>query len=142
MTIDRLLGGIFALFGIFLLAYAIPANVQTVPGLLVFPNPALFPQIAAGLLILLGVLQMVLVKTRSELPGGKKLGLFAAAAAATLVAMLLIDELSYLPVSIGLMAAVCLITGERRPLWLGVVIVVLPVGTWLLFEQVLQRPLP
>lgn len=142
MTVDRLLGGMFALFGIFLLAYAIPANVQTVPGLLVFPNPALFPQVAAGLFILLGLLQMLFVKTSADLPGWKRLGLFAAAAGATLAAMLLIDDLSYLPVAIGLMVAVCLVTGERRPLWLGTVIVGLPVGTWLLFEQVLQRPLP
>lgn len=142
MTLDRLLGGIVALFGLFLLTYAIPANVKSASGMFVFPNPALFPQIAAVLMVVLGLMQAALVRTKTELPGWKAFGMFLVVAGATLAAMLLIRLLGYLPVAFALMVAVCLIGRERRPLWLGIVIVAVPVGTWLLFEQVLGRPLP
>lgn len=140
MTTDRVLGGIVVLFGGLLLAWWIPANV-TATGTL-FPNPALFPKIAAWLFIILGFAQMVFVRTETPATTGPQLLLFAAAAAATLAAMLLIDRTGYLVAAIGLMAATCAITGERRPLWTAGVVVALPVAIWLLFEQVLGRPLP
>ncbi len=56
--------------------------------------------------------------------------------------MLLIDRVGYLVAAIGLMAAICAVTGERRPLWTAGVVLGLPVAIWLLFEQVLGRPLP
>lgn len=143
MTVDRILGGGFALFGLFLFAYAIPSFVKPgVGGLFDFPNPSLFPKIAAGMFVLFGVMQMAFVRSDAEIPRLTAFLMFLLAAGITLAAMLLITKLGYLPVAFALMVAVCLITGERRPAWLGLVIVLLPLGTWLLFEQVLGRPLP
>lgn len=140
MTTDRVLGGIAVLFGGLLLAWWIPANV-TATGML-FPNPALFPKIAAWLFIILGFAQMVFVRTETPATTLRQLLLFGAAASATLAAMLLIDRTGYLVAAIGLMAATCAITGERRPLWTAGVVLGLPFAVWLLFEQVLGRPLP
>lgn len=142
MTTDRILGGIAVLFGGFLLLWGIPANVKTVPGIFVYPNPALFPQIAAVLMIALGFMQMVFTKTDADVPSLRKFLLFLAVAGATLLAMLGIRVFGYLPVAFALMVLVCVITGERRPVWLATVVVGLPIGIWLLFEQVLNRPLP
>lgn len=140
MTIDRVLGGAAILFGGFLLLYGIPANVRMVEG--VWPYPAMFPQIAAWLFIILGAAQMLFVKSDIELPSIRQVVMFAAAAAVTLVALLTIDRFGYLPVTIALMAAIALIVRERRPVWVAVIVAGLPVGIWALFELVLQRPLP
>lgn len=142
MTSDRVLGGFAVLFGVFLLLYGIPANVKMVSGIFVYPNPALFPQIAAVLMIALGVMQMVFTKSRADVPTLRRVLLFLAVAGATLLAMVGIRTFGYLPVAVALMVLVCLITGERRPVWLLTVIVGMPVGIWLLFEHVLSRPLP
>lgn len=142
MTVDRLLGGIVALFGVFLLAYAIPTYVKGAPNLFDFPNPALFPSIAAYMFVFLGLMQTAFVKTRADLPGWEAFGLFLLIAGATLLAMILIGRLGYLPVAVALMAVVCFLTRERRPVWLVAVIVGMPIGTWLFFEQLLGRPLP
>lgn len=140
MTSDRLLGGAAIAFGGFLLLYAIPVHVRTVQG--VVPYPAMFPQIAAWMFIGLGVAQMIFVKSAVEIPSIKQAGMFAIAAAATLVALLTVDSFGYLPVMVALMAAIVFVVRERRPVWVATVVVGLPVGIWLLFEQILQRPLP
>lgn len=142
MTTDRILGGIAVLFGGFLLLWGIPANVQMVSGIFVYPNPALFPQIAAVLIIALGIMQMMFTKTKADVPSLTRFLWFLAVAGGTLLAMVGIRVVGYLPVAFALMVLVCLITGERRPVWLITVIVGMPVGIWLLFEQVLNRPLP
>jgi hypothetical protein len=140
MTSDRILGAAAIVFGGFLLLYAIPANVRTVQG--VVPYPAMFPQIAAWMFIGLGAAQMIFVKSAVEMPSLMRAGMFAVAAAATLAALLTVDSFGYLPVMITLMAAIVLIVRERRAIWVATVIMGLPIGIWVLFEQVLQRPLP
>jgi hypothetical protein len=140
MSSDRILGGAAIAFGGFLLLYAIPAHVRTVQG--VVPYPAMFPQIAAWMFIGLGAAQMIFVKSVVEIPDIKRAGMFAVAAATTLAALLTVDAFGYLPVMIALMAATVFVVRELRPVWIATVVVGLPVGIWLLFEQVLQRPLP
>lgn len=140
VTTDRILGGIAVLFGGFLLFYGIPANIRMIEGIV--PYPAMFPQIAAWLFIGLGLIQAVFVKSRVEIPSLKRMLVFGLAAAVTLAALLTVDRFGYLPVTIALMAFIAFIVRERRPVWGATVIAGLPVGVWLLFEQVLQRPLP
>lgn len=140
MTVDRIGGGIAVLFGVFLLLYAIPANVRIIEGKM--PYPALFPQIAAWMFIGLGLVQMVFVKTRAEFPSGIQFFAFLGAIFLTLIAVLFVETLGYLPVTVALMVAIVLLVQERRPLWIVVMIIGFPVGIWLLFEQVLQRQLP
>jgi putative tricarboxylic transport membrane protein len=140
MTVDRIGGGIVVLFGGFLLLYAIPANVRMIEGAM--PYPAMFPQIAAWMFIVLGFVQMIFVKTEVEFPSGKQIVAFLATIFFTLIAVLFLEQLGYLPVMFALMVAVALLVQERRPLWVAVIIIGFPVGIWLLFENVLQRPLP
>ncbi len=52
MTLNRFLGGAWIAVGVLLLAYLIPANVTEAPESVM--NPALFPNIAAWLVIGLG----------------------------------------------------------------------------------------
>lgn len=106
------------------------------------PYPAMFPQIAAWMFIGLGLVQMLFVKTKAEFPTGLQFIAFLGAIFFTLIAVLFVENLGYLPVMIGLMVAIVLLVQERRPLWVVVMIIGFPVGIWLLFEQVLQRQLP
>jgi putative tricarboxylic transport membrane protein len=140
MTVDRIGGGIAVLFGGFLLLYAIPANVRMIEGAM--PYPAMFPQIAAWMFIVLGFAQMIFVKTEVEFPSGKQILAFLITIFCTLIAVLFLEQLGYLPVMFALMVAVALLVQERRPLWVAVIIIGFPVGIWLLFENILQRPLP
>ncbi len=140
MNADRILGGAAIAFGGFLLLYAIPANVRMVEGAM--PYPAMFPQIAAWLFIVLGAIQIFFVRSEIEWPSARQAIMFGLAAVLTLAALLTLDRFGYLPVAIALMAAIALLVRERRPVWAAAVIVGIPVGVWLLFEQVLQRPLP
>lgn len=137
---DRILGAGAILFGVFLLLYAIPENVRHVRGAL--PYPAMFPQFAAWLFIGLGALQFLFVKSQPDVPSPRRLLNFGLIAGLTLLALLTINRFGYLPVSIALMACVTLLVRERRPVWMATIVIGLPLGVWLLFEQVLQRSLP
>lgn len=140
MTVDRIGGGIAVVFGVFLLLYAIPANVRMIEGKM--PYPALFPQIAAWMFIGLGLVQIVFVKTKSEFPSGIQFLAFLGAILLTLIAVLFVETIGYLPVMFALMVAIVLLVQERRRLWVVVMTLGFPIGIWLLFEQILQRQLP
>lgn len=140
MTVDRIGGGIAVVFGVFLLLDAIPANVRMIEGKM--PYPAMFPQIAAWMFIGLGFVQMLFVKTKAEFPSAIQFVAFLGAIFFTLIAVMFVEKLGYLPVMIALMVAIVLLVQERRPLWVVVMILGFPVGIWLLFEYVLQRHLP
>lgn len=140
MTLDRIIGGIAVLFGGFLLIYAIPANVRMIDRPV--PYPAMFPQMAAWMFIGLGVVQILVGKAEFEFPTAKQFLAFLGIVVLTLVAVLNIEKYGYLVVAIPLMAAITMVSRERRPLWMATMIIGLPIGVWLLFEQILQRQLP
>lgn len=140
MSLDRIIGGIVVVFGGFLLLYSIPENVRMIDRPI--PYPAMFPQMAAWMFICLGAVQMLIGKARFEFPSGTQFLAFLGVIFLTLLAVLGLEKFGYLPVMIPFMAAVTLISRERRPLWVGVMVLGLPLGVWLLFEHVLQRPLP
>lgn len=140
MTIDRILGGAAVLFGGFLLLYAIPENVRMVEGAM--PYPAMFPQIASWLFIGLGIVQFFFVKSEVEFPSFKRFASFFVAIGLTLIALLFVEQFGYLPVMIALLGSIIFLVRERRPLWMVVGVLGLPVGVWVLFEFILHRPLP
>lgn len=140
MTLDRIIGGIVVAFGGFLLLYGIPANVKTVQNAM--PYPAMFPQIAAWMFVGLGAVQFFVGNATFTFPGGKQFSAFLGVIFLCLIAVLFLEQLGYLPVAIALMVAITILSKERRPMWMAVITLALPVGVWLLFEQVLQRPLP
>ncbi len=140
MTLDRIIGGIAIAFGGFLLLYGIPANVRTVQNAM--PYPAMFPQIAAWMFIGLGAAQLFVGNSTFTFPSAKQFGAFLGVIFLSLVAVLFLEKLGYLPIAIGLMVAITILSKERRLLWMAVMTLALPIGVWLLFEQLLQRPLP
>ncbi len=140
MSADRILGGAAVAFGGFLLLVAIPRNVVSTGGLTL--NPALFPQLAAWLFILLGALQMLFPAAAPEMPTLRECGRLLVAAAATLACLLLMPAIGFPFAMIVLSAAMALLSRERRLVWLATTVLVLPLGVWSFFELVLGRPLP
>lgn len=140
MISERIIGGVAILFGGFLMTVLIPNYVVSVPGPV---NPALFPTIAAWLFIILGIAQIVLVRTvTTEFAGWYELVRLLILAGLVLSSLLLMPYIGYLPGAILLVAAVCALMLERRPGWLVLSIAVVPVGVWFTFEIILGRPLP
>lgn len=140
MTVNRLLGAIVIAFGATLLLWLIPANVSAAPGSVM--DPALFPRLAAWLLIGLGALQVLVPPGEPQVPPPWEVLRLGAVALLTLAAVLLMPRLGYILTSVALMAVLAGLVHERRIHWLAVIIAGLPVAIWLLFEIVLQRPLP
>lgn len=139
MAVERVLGAIGIAFGVLLLTVLIPRHVTAVPG---YVNPATFPKVAAWLFIGLGTIQLVAggrTAHEANLRGMARLALVAVCLAATILAM---PRIGYVPSAIGLMAAICAIMFERRVRWLAVTVLVVPAGTWVLFDILLGRPLP
>lgn len=139
MIVERVLGGLGVGFGVLLLTVLIPRHVTEMPG---FVNPALLPQVAGWLFILLGAIQC-LARVRTAKPADPvelaRLGVTVACVAA---AIWLMPRLGYPLSAIALAAALCGLTFERRVGWLLVSVGAVPIGVWLVFEQVLGRPLP
>lgn len=126
--------------GVFLLLVGIPMNVTSTGTIIL--NPALFPIVAAWLLILLGGIQVAFPGPAPKLPPLSeplRFGLFAALTAAAAMAL---EEVGYLATGIALMALVALFIYERRPLWLAITVIGVPVGIYVFFEYLLERPLP
>lgn len=138
--IDTLLGLVTIGAGLALLLYFIPQRV--VDSGTIMLNPSLFPNIAGGVLVLLGALQLLARPDPITLPSWHELGRMAALVALTVASVVAMRWVGYLAGVIGLMAAVAVLLDERRPLWLGVMILATPTAIWLVFEILLRRPLP
>lgn len=140
IAVDRVLGGMLAVFGGILLFVLIPNHVSGRPGEPV--DPSLFPRIAGWMLLSLGVLQMVFAGGATWLPQRRDLGRLAVVIGLLVAAAVLLPIAGFIPTAICLMAATILLVHERRPLWASISILGLPLMVWALFEVVLQRPLP
>lgn len=140
MLARRVVGIGSVAFGAFLLLVAIPMHV-TSSGTIIM-NPALFPKVAAWLLIVLGTIQIVVGGPELTLPPLSEPVRFVIVAGLTAGAAVLLEPVGYLVVAIGLMAAVVAMIHERRPVWVATTVLAVPVGIWLFFEHLLERPLP
>lgn len=140
LSMDRILGGAAVLLGGFLFLYMIPANVASIPGS-VF-SPSLFPNIAAWLIIVLGVVQILSAPTKIDLPPLREVLRLLLVDGLSLATLVVMEHIGYIPASIALMLAVTLMVYERRPVWIVVTVVAMPLGIWTLFEVILNRPLP
>lgn len=140
LSLDRILGGATILVGGFLFLYMIPANVKSVPGS-VF-SPSLFPNIAAWMIIVLGVVQILSTPTKIDLPPAREVLRLLLVDGLALATLFLMEHVGYIPAAIALMVAVVLMVYERRPLWIVVTVLALPLGIWAFFEVLLSRPLP
>lgn len=141
MILERALGAGAVLVGGYLLLFGIPANVAAGnPARLM--TPQLFPQIAAWLILGLGLVQVVLGSTGANPPPRREVGRLLLLLAVTLASLFAMSRLGFVATMAALMVAVQLIGFERRPVWLIVTIIAVPVGIWLFFDVLLGRPLP
>ncbi|UJQ94716.1 tripartite tricarboxylate transporter TctB family protein [Mariluticola halotolerans] len=140
MFSERLIGGAAILLGGFLLTVLIPNHVTSMAGPV---NPSLFPTIAAWLFVILGVAQIVMVRTATtEINGWYEFIRLLGLALFVFVSLLLMPRIGYLPSAVLLAGAVCALMLERRLGWLALSIGVVPLGVWFTFEVILGRPLP
>lgn len=140
MTLDRIFGATTALFGLSLLFYLIPQNVDVRAGQPL--DPSLFPRIAAWIFIILGALLTASPSPEGKLPSFKGAIVAFGVLACIAAAVISFKWFGFLPSSIGLMGVIALVVGEHRPMWLIVIIIGIPVSIWALFELLLQRSLP
>ena len=140
MTIERFLGGITVLCGVLLLLYGIPAHVDDVETAIM--SPRVFPQIAAWIFVIAGSVQFLFVKSKLKLPTRREFIRVLVVCGLILAMTYLMDKFGYLVGAVSMMAVIMYMVYERRPLWLGIGIIIVPIAIWILFVIVLKRPLP
>lgn len=136
---DRLTGGFFLFFGLALVFFVIPEYVEDVErGNL---SPKTMPTVVAWIIAICGGL-LIMKPTTHRAPDIRFFGKAAAYVAvlgASIYAMSLVGFLYVAPV---LALVVMLMIGERRLLWLGFGVVLMPTLIWFLVTQLLERGLP
>ncbi|MWB78698.1 hypothetical protein GLS40_11725 [Pseudooceanicola sp. 216_PA32_1] len=140
ITLDRISGTLVALGGLWLLAYGIDAHIE-VHGY-ESPSPQLFPRLGAWILLIFGLAQVVLTRTTSELPGKRVLGRYALVSAMLVGMVWLMEHFGFVIGAMAMTGTLMLVVYERRPLWLLVAVIAVPVSLWFIFEILLERPLP
>ncbi|WP_373356186.1 tripartite tricarboxylate transporter TctB family protein [Pseudoroseicyclus sp. CXY001] len=140
ITLDRIVGVLVTCAGIWLLVYGIPQNVDHQG--YESPSPRLFPQIGAWIFVIFGILQVLFVRTGTNLPALRDFLRFLLVGALLLGMVWLMETFGFLVGAMALLAALMFVVFETRKLWIAIAVFAVPVCVWVLFEIVLQRPLP
>lgn len=140
ITLDRISGALVALAGLWLLTYGIDQHVAS--NGLESPSPQLFPRIGAWILLIFGVAQVVATRSGASLPTGRVLGRYLLVSAMLIGMVWIMEWFGFVIGAMVMLAGLMLLVYERRPLWLAVAVVAVPVSIWLIFEILLERPLP
>lgn len=139
-TADRVAGLLFVGFGLLLYFFVIPAQTEPAEAT-AFVGPASVPNSIAWLLVLLGAWLFVkpTIVTAQAWQSLPRAALFLAVitCGAALMAWF-----GFVIVSPLLVLAMIWLMGERRPLWLGLTVLVMPALIWLLVVPLLDRVLP
>jgi putative tricarboxylic transport membrane protein len=139
MTRNRISGIVVAIFGALLVFWIIPQHTETVDyGWL---RPATLPIITTVIVILTSIIHILLPsgKVDFDMSLALRAGLIYLI---SLSGLFLIHLAGFLVAAPILMAALMLVIGERRPLWLITGIVLIPLAMWSAIELLLKRPLP
>lgn len=139
-SVDRIVGIVIACTGVWLLQYGIEAGVEGTD--LTFPGPLLFPQLAAWIFIVGGVIQAIRAKPGRELPNRREVFRYIMVSALIVVMALLMNNFGYLVGGVGLLAVMMFVVYEKRWLWIGVTVVAVPLSIWAFFVLLLGRVLP
>lgn len=135
---NRISGIFVTLFGIVLLAYLIPNQIEAVDyGWL---KPATLPSIGAVIIILAGTLHAVFPKGGLEFELASALRAFLFFFIGILGLWLM--TISYIVAAPLLMLVLMWVIGERRWKWLCIGVVMLPALIWVCIDFLLNRPLP
>lgn len=140
VTLDRISGLLVALAGLWLLTYGIDAHVK-VTGF-ESPSPQLFPRIGAWVLLVFDIAQVVLTRTATALPTRRVLGRYALVSVMLIGMVWIMEHFGFVIGAMVMLGGLMLVVYERRPLWLIVTVVAVPLSIWLIFEVLLERPLP
>ena len=136
---DRLSGAFFLLFGLAMYFLVIPEYVEVADEGNISPNT--MPNIISWVIAFCGAL-LILKPTPHQLQDMRffiRTGAYAGILAAGIYAMSLFGFEYIGPV---LALAIMLMIGERRPLWLGAGVILMPLIIWFLVTVVLGRALP
>ena len=139
MTLNRISGLVVAVFGAILLFWIIPHHTETVDfGWL---RPATLPIITAVIIILSSIVHFIFPAGKAEFD--VSLALRAGLCfVISLIALSLMHLAGFLIAAPLLVMVLMLLIGERRPLWLILGIVVIPLAMWSSIVLLLDRPLP
>ena len=136
-TLAVLLAALAAVF------YVIPAGTEVIDyGTF---SPGTVPTVLAWIIAALALVQLVLPQGGAGPEATLTLSTFARAAlifGVTLLAVWLMPRIGFLPAAIGISATAAFVMQERRPVWLGLCTVGLPVLIWAIVTQLLDRTLP
>lgn len=139
MTADRLSGLFFVAFGVLLYLVIIPWQVETVDyGWL---KPRTLPRILAVILGLCGVV-LALRPPGDTAHRDTRWARAAVFACVLILSLGLMAQLGFVFVAPAMALAIMVLSGERRPKWLALGVVGMPLLIWLVVAQLLERPLP
>ena len=138
MTLNRISGVVVAVFGIILLFWIIPRHTETVDyGWL---RPATLPNVTAIIVIVASIIHVIFPSGKAEFDGplAMRAGLFFGI---SLAGLFLMHHVGFLIAAPLLIMVLMLSIGERRPLWLAIGVVLVPLGIWIAIELLLKRSL-
>tara|TARA_B110000091_G_scaffold214018_1_gene265440 strand:- start:1887 stop:2312 length:426 start_codon:yes stop_codon:yes gene_type:complete len=138
-TTDRATGAFFLVFGALLYFVVIPAQIDGGSGSWVLP--ATIPNAVSIVMAACGLLLM-LKPTNQR--GHNTQDLMFAVMYFVLLAfgLFVMSYAGFVYTAPFIALIIMLLIGERRPVWLGIGVIGLPVIIWVLVAQVLERPLP
>ncbi|HSH40756.1 MAG TPA: tripartite tricarboxylate transporter TctB family protein [Arenicellales bacterium] len=136
---NRLLGLFFAGFGLLLILVVIPQQTEVID--YGWMRPRTLPVAMAIIITVAGAALALRPRgaTDFEWGGAGRAALYLGLIAA---AVWLIGRYGFEVVAPALALAVMLLIGERRPLWLALGAVVVPLAIWVAVVMLLERPLP
>jgi putative tricarboxylic transport membrane protein len=137
---DAIAGGAFLLVGLGAVVGAIQLQIGTPSE----PQPGFFPFLAGSLLMFLSGL-LVVQGLRGRSSGGEpftKLRQPVLAMMGLIGFVLVLEPLGYILATASLTAVLLLVLKVRRGLGYVLTVILLPVGSYLLFDRLLDVPLP
>ena len=139
MTANRISGLAISLFALAMIYLVIPAHTEEVGS--GWMKPDTLPVACCAALVVFGIAQAARARGVTDIDAGEIVR-FLAAVLVIAACLWIMSMYGFLPGSIAAMLVLMLASGERRPLLIGVVGILVPTGTWLIVVQLLGRSLP
>jgi len=139
MTAERIFTAVLVFLGLAFLFVILPQQVESVDYGRVIPSTV--PKIALWVIVIAGVVQFITSKQRIEIHftnGARAIAVIAM----FVIAVWLIEKYGFGYFAPVFALSVMVFMGERRWYWLSFAGVAMPLGIWLLVENVLNRVLP
>jgi len=147
---EKILGIVFAVFGVLLLAVIIPSQIAYVKN--AYPQPRFFPNIIAGLITVLGVALFATGLHKGKKPdqeGGETYSLNFKEARLVLLTLVILGVyvaamyvIPYLPATMIFLAVMITLYGQRNPLKIILPAVGLPIIIYFGFTYGLMLRMP